>query len=806
MTMSFEPRRGVFVEVRDDGSPPDPLVPPLLSLDAVYRSLCALLYNYVPTSGHPGGSISSGRFVAALLFEAMDYDVSRPGRTDADLVSYAAGHKAMGLYAMWALRDEVLRVGAPDLLPASEADRLRLEDLLGFRRNPAAKTPLFTQLRARALDGHPTPATPFLRLATGASGVGVASSFGLALGALDTYGADAPRVHVVEGEGGLTPGRVAEAVAFAGTAGLSNLVLHLDWNQSSIDSDRVAREGAVPGEYVAWSPTEFFHLHDWNVVFVPDGLELASILRAQRAALALDNGQPTAVVYRTKKGFGYGIEGRASHGAGHKLCSEGFYAALLPAVRESALALPACEPGNTRCGAGSDPVVVEECFWQSLRIVRSVVEENRDVAETLGGRLREARERLDRRGRKPRAGAPRLEAAFEAAAGGGSQVPEGLALVPGTETTLRGQLGKVLGHLNAVSGGAVLVAAADLLGSTSVSEGNKGFPPGFFHARTNPGSRLLAVGGICEDAISGVLSGLAAFGAHVGAGSSYGAFIAPLGHIAARLHAIGNQAREAVTGEPYRPMVLICAHAGLKTGEDGPTHADPQPLQLLQENFPPRTMVTLTPWEPQEVWPLMAAALSARPAVIAPFVTRPPEKVLDRAALGLAPAADAVRGLYLLRAARRPPDGVVVLQESAVTYAFVEEALPLLLAAGIEVDVYSVASAELFDLLPAEERERVYPESAAQVAMGITGFTKATLYRWIRSDFGRARSLHPYQRGHFLGSGQGAAVVAEAGLDGASQAEAVTRYVEDLRARRLSGDPLVRAFREASEAAAPRRS
>jgi len=32
--------------------------------------------------------------------------------------------------------------------------------------------------------------------------------------------------------------------------------------------------------------------------------------------------------------------------------------------------------------------------------------------------------------------------------------------------------------------------------------------------------------------------------------------------------------------------VLVCAHAGLKTGEDGPTHADPQPLQLLQENFP----------------------------------------------------------------------------------------------------------------------------------------------------------------------------------------------------------------------------
>ncbi len=54
-------------------------------------------------------------------------------------------------------------------------------------------------------------------------------------------------------------------------------------------------------------------------------------------------------------------------------------------------------------------------------------------------------------------------------------------------------------------------------------------------------------------------------------------------------------------------MILVCAHAGLKTGEDGPTHADPQALQLLQENFPAGTAVTLTPWEPQEIWPLLAA-------------------------------------------------------------------------------------------------------------------------------------------------------------------------------------------------------
>ncbi len=178
--------------------------------------------------------------------------------------------------------------------------------------------------------------------------------------------------------------------------------------------------------------------------------------------------------------------------------------------------------------------------------------------------------------------------------------------------------------------------------------------------------------------MTAILSGLASFGHHSGAGSSYGAFLAPLSHIAARLHAIANQARQTLEKGPYRPIVLVCAHAGLKTGEDGPTHADPQPLQILQENFPRGTIVTLTPWDPQELWPLMAAALNRRPAIIAPFVTRPTERVLDRTALGLPPANAAAAGVYLLRKARRKKAGVVVLQGSEVGYAFVEEALPLL--------------------------------------------------------------------------------------------------------------------------------
>ncbi len=277
--------------------------------------------------------------------------------------------------------------------------------------------------------------------------------------------------------------------------------------------------------------------------------------------------------------------------------------------------------------------------------------------------------------------------------------------------------------------------------------------------------------------MAGILSGLATFGRHVGVGSSYGAFLAPLGHIAARLHAIGAQAK-APHG-PWSPFLLVCAHAGLKTGEDGPTHADPQPLQLLQENFPLGTMVTLTPWDPAEIWALLAAAFRHRPAVIAPFVTRPNETVLDRAALGLAPVEAAATGVYLLRKpSGKGSEVTIVLQESAVAYAFLEQALPLLAKDGIDPRVYYVASAELFDLLPAEEQARIFPEEHARAAMGITGFTLPTMFRWVVSDLGRAHTLHPFKKGHFLGSGQGPVVLAEAGLDGASQAQAIKAYVE----------------------------
>jgi transketolase len=783
MPKVFGSRRAVYIDIRKKlktAKPPlsKTAIKHLESFDLVYRSLCALLFNYVPTSGHPGGSISSGRIVAGLVFDNMDYDLSDPDREDADILSYAAGHKALGLYAMWALRNEVARIGAAGLLPADERYCLRLEDLLGFRRNPVNKTPLFAEFRAKALDGHPTPATPFVRLSTGASGVGLSTSLGLAFGAMDYYGDHAPRVHILEGEGGMTPGRVAEAMAAAGTASLKNVVLHIDWNQASIDSNHVCREGGIPGDYVQWNPMEFAFLNDWNVIRVPDGWDFQQIFAAQHAAVTMGNSQPTAIVYRTVKGRQYGIEGKASHGAGHKLCSEGFYEALAPLSETADTALPRCRAEDQRCKSGRNADILEACFWEALGIIRRELENRPATVKFLAAKLNKASERLNGRNRRPRRGAPALEAVFDAARSAKDGSPAELTLIPGQTTTLRGELGRVLQYYNLASGGAILSASADLLGSTSVNTAAKGFAEGYYNAAGNPQARLLSIGGICEDAISGVLAGISTYGHHIGVGSSYAAFIAALGHITARLHAIGNQSRQAIFKDPYRTFVLVCAHAGLKTGEDGPTHADPQALQLLQENFPRGTVITLTPWDPQEIWTLFTAALIKRPALVAPFVTRPNEIVIDRDALDLAPVAAASSGVYRLRKAHRHAAGTLVLQGSEVAYAFIQQALPLLEEKGVDLEVYYVASAELFDLLPASEQERIFSEKQAQRAMGITGFSLPTMYRWIRSDRGRRATLHPYRQGHYLGSGQAEMVLAEAGLDGASQFDAIMRYLE----------------------------
>ena len=771
----FGNRRGKYYEINDimgSGSPMSEDTAALFEkLDTVYRTLCAVLYNFVPTSGHPGGSISSGRFVSSVLYNYLDFDIAKPFADENDLVVYAAGHKALGLYAMWALRNEVVKAFIPELLP-EEKYQLRFEDLLGFRKNPTTDLPLFKKFNAKALDGHPTPATPHVRVATGASGVGVPAAFGLALGALDYFGDNAPMIHVVEGEGGMTPGRVSEAFAAASAMRLHNVCMHIDFNQASIDSNRVCRDGELKGDYVQWNPMELCYLHDFNVIHVDDGKDFRSIAAAQAFAESLNNKMPTAIVYRTVKGWKYGIEGKASHGAGHKMNSEGYYTACKEFEEVSGLQLPRFTGEPTQEN-------IEQCFYDTLMTIRKAVDGD-DSFSYFAAAIAKSKERLQNKNRTPVKNKPELAHIYDDKVISPESIPDELNIKPGETTTLRSVLGSSLGIINKVSNGAILGVAADLLGSTSVNLLGKGYHEGFYDSVDNPESRILAIGGICEDAIGGMMAGLSAYGRHIGVSSSYGAFISAMEHTAARLHGIGEQNKVTHFGGHYNTWILINAHAGLKTGEDGPTHADPQCLQLLQENFPPGILITLTPWEPGEIWPLLVAGLKKSPAVLSPFVTRPNELIMDRVKMNIAPASEAVKGVYPLRKADegQKVDGSVILQESGVTIEFVTKVLPRLDKEGYNMNIYHISSAELYDAHPKEEREALLPYEVRNTALGITGFTLPTMYKWITSFEGRFNILHPFRNGVYLGSGTAESVLHQAGLDADSMYEEVVRYVK----------------------------
>jgi len=738
-------------------------------LDLCYRTLCAVMFNHA-SSGHPGGSVSSGRIVESLIFNQMNYDISNPMDRTADIISYAAGHKALGLYAMWACRNEIVQQLGQGLLPEVR-QQMRLEDLLGFRKNPITKTPLFLEFNAKPLDGHPTPQTPFVWLSTGPSGVGVAGSVGLALTLKDMYGGNAPNVHVIEGEGGMTPGRVAEALAAAATSGLDNFYFHVDWNQASIDSDFVTREGSKAGEYVQWDPCEFLLVHGFNVIYVPDGFDFAQIREAQNKALALNNGRPTGIVYRTVKGWKYGMQGAKSHGAGHKFYSAEYLTALQPFEEKLGLNFPRFE-------GDKNPESIEKAYYGSLLTIRKAFESNPALTQHLGAWIVNSKQRLEASARKLRTNAPELGKLYENNAISPLERPESCTYEIGSAQTLRGALANCLNHVNRLTNGAVLAAAADLYGSTNIANISAGFGSGFWHPTQNPESRLFSAGGIAEDAMGGICSGIASMGYEIAVGSSYGAFIAPLNTISAKTHGIGQQTlRHRVPGESNKTFIVVCGHAGVKTGEDGPTHAEPQALQVLQENFPGDVMITLTPWDPNELWPLTVEALLQRPAVLAPYVTRPSEVIVDREVLGLAAAENSITGVYKLLEANGKPDATIVYQGSDVAYAFISGVLPRLKEKGVNLDVYYVSSAELFDRLDVQERKEIYPASAAKSAMMISGFTVATTYRWTMSERGREFTLYPWKNGAFLGSGPGDVCLEQAGMHGEAQWEVIQKFI-----------------------------
>jgi transketolase len=227
-------------------------------------------------SGHPTSSMSAADLIAVLLSAHLRYDFEKADPANDHLI-FSKGHAAPLLYAAFK---------AAGVIDDSE--------LLSLRR-----------LGSR-LQGHPTPALPWVDVATGSLGQGLPIGVGIALAAKQLDGSPS-RVWVLCGDGELAEGSMWEAFDYAAQMRLDNLVVIVDAN--GLAQLGPARLGADPDLLV-----QRLAAFGWHVINI-DGHDVVEIDQAYAAATdpVCTAARPTAIVARTLKGKGVAaVEGKLS--------------------------------------------------------------------------------------------------------------------------------------------------------------------------------------------------------------------------------------------------------------------------------------------------------------------------------------------------------------------------------------------------------------------------------------------------------------------------------------------------------------
>jgi transketolase len=219
----------------------------------------------VTKSGHPTSSMSAADLMAVLLAKYLRYDFDRPDDPNNDHLVFSKGHASPLLYSMF-----------------KAAGAITDEELLTFRTF------------GHRLQGHPTPAIPWVDVATGSLGQGLPYGVGIALAGkkLDRL---PYRVWVLHGDSEVAEGSVWEAFEHASFYGLDNLTVVLDVN-------RLGQRGETMHGWDLDSYAERARAFGWHAIEI-DGHDVEAIDRAYAEAVATE-GLPTVVVAKTLKGKG----------------------------------------------------------------------------------------------------------------------------------------------------------------------------------------------------------------------------------------------------------------------------------------------------------------------------------------------------------------------------------------------------------------------------------------------------------------------------------------------------------------------
>ena len=216
-------------------------------------------------SGHPTSSMSAADLMAVLLDKYLHYDFDDPENPANDHLVFSKGHASPLVYSLF-----------------KAAGAISDEELLTFRK-----------LGSR-LEGHPTPALPWVDVATGSLGQGLPIAVGIALAGkkLDRL---PYRVWTVCGDSEMAEGSMWEAFEHAANGKLDNLT-------AIIDVNRLGQRGETMHGWDLESYVGRAEACDWHAIAI-DGHDVAAIDAAYTEALGVE-GRPTVIVARTLKGKG----------------------------------------------------------------------------------------------------------------------------------------------------------------------------------------------------------------------------------------------------------------------------------------------------------------------------------------------------------------------------------------------------------------------------------------------------------------------------------------------------------------------
>lgn len=222
-------------------------------------------------SGHPGGSMGCTEFFVALYFKLLNHSpepFNMDGKNE-DLFFLSNGHISPVFYSVLA-----------------RSGYFPVEELNTFRKIDSR------------LQGHPTTheGLPGIRVASGSLGQGLSVAIGAA--EAKRLSGDKNLVFTLHGDGELQEGQVWEAVLYAGSKNIDNIIATIDANGQQIDgsTEEVMAMGDIGLKFEAFG---------WQVIQIIDGNDLSQVIDGLTSGIKHSGkGKPICIVMKTEMGAG----------------------------------------------------------------------------------------------------------------------------------------------------------------------------------------------------------------------------------------------------------------------------------------------------------------------------------------------------------------------------------------------------------------------------------------------------------------------------------------------------------------------